>query len=30
MIKKILAPKNSKLPLNESMDIGNLNKIVKI
>jgi dTDP-4-dehydrorhamnose reductase len=29
-VKKIIAPKNSKLPLNQSMDIGNLNKIVKI
>jgi len=29
-IKKILAPKNTKLPLNQSMNINNLNKILKI
>ena len=28
-IKKIIAPKNTKLPLNQSMNISNLNKILK-
>ena len=28
-VKKITAPKNSKLPLKQSMNLNNLNKILK-
>ncbi len=29
-VEKIIAPKNPKLPLNQSMNVGNLNKILKV
>ena len=29
-VKKIIAPKNPKLPLNQSMNVGSLNKILKV